>query len=286
MVCGRDSQQVCWAKALRLFICLVLVFPATLTAAYTTLKGSNGRIVDFQIEAVGMDGIRAVPRGGHKALLLRWDQLDLNWLRREQPTIWDQKQQIEAMGMVAYGDFRFGDSRARIYELVNSKNGYSLPSESFGEQAPGALWVTFDPENLREFYRFHFDGEDRLDGLERHIGFSRDESIETGLKAEWTRLIEILSTYHAESVQAGPLPSSREWQAALKKTDLAKGRSWNTHTWQDARRDFELTVAVRKLDVGVRTATEGKITFFGKEMILTDSSETNTNWIVLKARLR
>lgn len=264
----------------------ILFFAGSLYAAYTPLKGANGRIVEFKIESIKVEGIWAMPRGGYKALLLTWEQLDQDWLKAEQSAIWMKKEQIEAMASVAYEDFKFGDSRARIYQMVNLKNGFSLPNEAFGEGEAEALWITFDPQNLREFFRFQFDAEDRLVALQVHRNFSGEQAIEGELSMEWQRLIELVPTYEVELIHSARLLNSREWQTLVKKTDLAKGLSRVTHQWQDDRREFELALAARKVDIGVKQAKEGKITFFGKEMIITDTAELNTNWVVLTAKLR
>ncbi len=264
----------------------ILLFAGSLCAAYTPLKGANGRIVEFQIESIRAEGIRAMPRGGYKALLLTWEQLDQDWLKAEQSAIWSKKEQIEAMVSVAYGDFKFGDSRARIYQVVNLKNGFSLPNEAFAEREAEALWVTFDPQDFREFIRFQFDVEDRLVALQFHRSFSSEEAIDGELALEWQRLVALVPTYQVDPIQSDRLPSSKEWQSLIRKTDLVKGFSRVTHQWRDDQREFELALAARKIDIGVKQAKEGKITFFGKEMIITDSAALNTNWVVLTAKLR
>ena len=274
------------ARPLLLCCGLLVCFLHSLSAEYALLKGANGRILEFQVESVEVQGIRAVPRDGYKTVLLKWEQLDLDWLRQQHGDIWHKKEQMDSMGLIAYGDYHFGDSKTRIYDLVNSQNGYRLPAATFRERAPGALWVTFDPVNLRKFIRFHFDSNDQLDEIQIHRNFSDFEEIGDAMKEEWKRLGQMVASYQLNLIESQAFPSQRRWDSATKNANLKKGIIHVTHRWQDDERYFELALKAKEIGYGQQRSGDEKVTLFGKELNIKKNAEENTNWVVLVAKQR
>lgn len=269
-------------------ICAIF-FICTLTALavpYTPLKGAKGVIREFQIEAIEPGGIRAVPRGGYQTLLISWEHLDLNWLKQYHTKIWEKKEALAALETTAYGDFKFGDAKADVFKLIYEKNGVRLANELFQEQSPSALWVTFDPKSMQEFFRFDFDAKDELNEIQVHQNFNSEEKIETVMRYEWRRLAEMVSGYRARLIESEAFPSQREWDKALQDSDLDVGFSHRTHRWQDELRSFELSLAAKAIGFGQQRSTQRKVKLFGQELNFSETAEANTNWVIFVAKLR
>lgn len=263
--------------------CSIAVF-GSLNAAYIPLKGANGHMVEFQVEAVEADGLRATRKGGYKEMLLKWEHIDLNWLRINQPELWKEKALIGQMKRRAYEGINFGMSKNQIIAQVNQKNGVRLPNEALGEKDESVLWVCYDAEALRQFFRFEFDKNDLLESFEVHHNFDEEKGIGSEMEAEWKRLNQLVEGFRSELASSEALPSDSDWRRLTKRLGSEKTLDRVTHRWEDAEREFELAVAYKAVDLGVTKTTEGKITFFGKEITVSNTAETHRNWVVLRAR--
>lgn len=266
------------------YLLLLSVLLVPLYGAYTPLRGANGHVVEFQIEGVEAEGLRAVRKGGYKEMLLQWEHIDLDWLRTNQPDIWKEKAQIEKLKRRAYEGISFGMSRNQVIAMVNRKDGVRLPNEALEEKDESVLWVCYDPETLRQFYRFHFDANEFLDEFEVHHNFEEEKGTGGEMEAEWQRLYQLVEGYRSELESSDGLPSDSEWRRVTKRLGSDKTFDRVTHRWEDAERQFELAVAYKTVDLGAAKTTEGKITFFGKEIIVSGTAETHRNWVVLRAR--
>lgn len=65
-------------------LCLVA---ASLGAEVVTLKSKDGRLAEFNIQEVNRNGVLAKPVGRSNSFHLQWGELDLEWLKKNQPAI-------------------------------------------------------------------------------------------------------------------------------------------------------------------------------------------------------
>ena len=260
--------------------------PVALFAKYVPLKGANGQVVEFLIQSVEPEGIMAQHRSAYKYSLIRWEQLDLEWLKENHKEIWRKKQHVEAMQDVAYGPFKFGQSRNEVNQLVHTRKGVRVANEVFGDSDSSAMWITLQPQQLRQFLRFSFDASDQLVELQLHSNFEVAQSIETEMQAEWQRLLELVNSFGGEETESRSFPRGSEWSRWLEKMSTGKANHFITHRWGDARRQFELSLTSRQVFIGggemVITGRSAMGTAVSKSKSVT---ETKTNWVVLKSTL-
>lgn len=253
-------------------LCLAFsILPHSLCAVFTPLKGANGQIVEFQVQAVEADGLRAIRKGGYKTLLLAWEQLDLAWLKKHQVALWNQKAQIEKMQDVAYQDYRFGMTRREVIITINSRNGVRLPNETFGEDDPATLWISFDPQNYNQLYRFVFNDKGLLNEVQIHHSFNEDDNISGAMQSEWSRLVKLVSGYGSNLRKAEDFPDELKWKRHLRDDNREAKVTRVTHQWEDKQRQFVLALERKKMNVGRREVREGELTLFGKQIFVQPS---------------
>lgn len=269
-------------------VCLFALILKSLSAELVSLKGANGNEAKFLLQSVSAEGISAQPQGSYKSMTLKWEQLDLEWLQSNQPDIWKQKLQLEALRRLAYHPFLFGQSRSAVLRQVNDMGAKPLLGETFGEAGTDVLWVCLDPKALRRFIRFSFDASQRVVGVEMHMNFDQDEDISKGMKAEWEQLIEMVEGYGSEPSQRDRFPSASTWRQRGRSVDRGESNSLVTHTWADELRRIELGFEVKQIDLSIGEAKLGKVTAFGAEADLSDvvSTSSRTSWVVYKATLK
>lgn len=266
------------------FFCLSLLIP--LSAEFVQLKGSNGQVVEFLIQSIEADGVMAQHRGSHKFNLVRWEQLDLDWLKQNQTDIWNQKQHQEAMRVVAYEEFKFGQSLSEVSQMIKALKGVRLPNEPFNETDNSVIWVTFKPKEMRQFLRFSFDGQDKLSEIELHTNFNKDDDIEAEMLAEWERLVQLVGGYETNAVETRSYPKSSEWRRWKSNSSADKQNIWLTHRWSDTLRQFELGLESKQISLSSSEPATKTITAFGTAFNTSTSTvNTNTNWVVYKSKL-
>ncbi len=258
----------------------------SLSAELIPLKGANGQMVDFLVQSVEADGIRAQRKGDYRFILIRWEQLDLAWLKQNQTDIWQQKQHHEAMKAAAYQDFKFGQSRNEIIQMVQARKGLRVPSEPFNDADEKAIWVTLKPEEMRQFLRLRFDDKDQLIEFQLHTNFNEEDPIDTEMLAEWERLVQLVNSYETNAIEHRPYPTPSDWRRW--KSDASKGKQslLVTHRWDDASRQFELGLESKQVSLGIEKRGPQKLTPFGTSMDITSTAKTNTNWVIYKASLK
>ncbi len=245
------------------------------------LKGANGQIVKFMVQSVQADGIQAQREGSHKTMLIQWEYLDLEWLKRNQSQIWQEKLKIEAMKRIAYKDFKFGQTRNEVHTQINAMKGEQLSPDIFNETDPRSTWVIFDPSTLRQFGRFTFEDE-RLVGIQIWMNFPEKEGVGRDMKSEWDRLLRLVEQYQMESLETKRFPSSSDWQRWTNNPAKRKEGMLVTNYWSDGSRTVELGLDSKVLDLSVTSPESNKITFFGVTAGVT-KTKTNSNWVVYKA---
>ena len=272
-------------RLLTVFWILSSLFAGSLAAAYMPLKAKNGRMAEFQVEAIEADGLRVVRKGGYKEILLGWELLDLEWLKANQPDLWQKKVEIEKAQRLAFRDYYFGAHRAEISHQIRKRDGLRIDSGVFGDTAPNVVWVCFDVDALREFYRFRFDEDDRLEELQVHRNFDSSNESEAAMKEEWEGAVDLVSSYRSELIQHESYNRLSDWRRVLRKLRSAAGKERITHRWKDAKREFEVALVWQEIEIGAAsgTASGGKITFFGKEMMLQGSPMLDPNWVIFRA---
>ncbi|MFP4156913.1 MAG: hypothetical protein ACLFU4_04780 [Opitutales bacterium] len=243
-------------------------------------------MAEFQIEAVEADGLRVVRKGGYKKMELGWDLLDMDWLKANHPDLWEEKLEIEKAQRRAFEDYYFGDSKAKISQKIQSRGGLRVAGEIFGDTDPAVTWVCFDVEALNQFYRFQFDENKELESLEVHQSFDLADGAETSMKEEWERIAEWVNDNRSELVRGGAYNRQSDWRRLVRQLKSRRGSKHVTHEWEDARREFELAVLWREIEIPAPSGTGGEITFFGKTMDVGARSFRRTDWLVLQARLK
>ena len=252
-------------------------------AAYIPLKSTNGRMADFQVESVEAEGLQAVRKGGYKKIQLGWKHLDLTWLQANHPELWQKKLEIEKLQRTAFEDYAFGATRGAVFQQIQAGGGLRIENEVFGDTDPEVVWICFDVEALRQFFRFQFDEDDRLEELQVHHNFDASGGLSAAVKAEWERLAELVSGYQSELIRSDGFPRASEWRRLESKSNSDQGVRHLTHRWADTRREFELALVSREVEIGSGSGSEGKITFFGVEATTRDALSGKTNWVVLTA---
>lgn len=274
-------------KSLLISTLFCVSFLTSLSAEFVRLKGSNGQVVEFLVQSIELDGVMAQPKGAYKFNLIRWEQLDLDWLRQNQIDIWKQKQHREAMKEVAYEQFKFGQSHREVSQMIQALNGVQLPNEPFKDTDNSAMWITFKPKEMRQFLRFSFDKENKLIEIQLHTNFDKEHAIDAEMLTEWERLVQLVDGYETNAIESRSYPKPSEWRR-WKSNDRAEKQSiWLTHRWSDASRQFELGLESKQVSISAEKREIKSITKFGYEVSdNTSTSRTNTNWVVYKSKLK
>ena len=132
-----------------------------------SLKSIKGVEVDFRVETVRLDGVVVQTQASLAPILIKWNQLDLEWLEKNRPLIWERRQEAKRLAVdIAYGPFQFGQTRFEVLKQVEAMGGISIPNKIFSEKDRTAQWVCLDPDRLRKFMRFNFDTDHLLSGIE------------------------------------------------------------------------------------------------------------------------
>lgn len=275
-------------KYLPFTVCLFVCLLSSLCAEVISLKGANGKEAKFTLEAVSAEGVQVLPQNGYKSILINWEQLDLAWLKQNQPDLWKQKQQVEVTSKRAFEAFYFGQSRNDVIREINRIKAVEVPGQSFGDAAASVFWVSIDPDSLRRFMRFHFDENERLRDIEVHMSFDEDEAIEKGMKTEWERLIRMVDSLGVHPIQRDRFPTSSSWRQFVRATDTSRAGRLLTRNWSDASRQIELSLETKQVELSAGESKPGKVTFFGVEIDTSSvvSTGSNTNWVVYKAYLK
>lgn len=256
-------------------------------AGTVELKGANGRSAQFKVESVGPEGIQAVPNGRLRAMLLKWEQLDLEWLASNRPEIWKQKQQIERMASAAFKGFDFKEDRNSVFLKINNIGGVRISGEAFGDSNPNSVWVTVDPKTYKQVFKFSFNNEQQLVGIELHQHFSSKLPINGELKAEWERLVGMVKTFHISALEDDGFPSQYDWRRFTKQSAAKRENQLVTHRWEDKQRKIELGVTAREIRMEGPLEVTGKATLFGVEMRPSSSIPSeNTNWLIYSATIK
>ena len=259
-----------------------VVLTSSAVAKAVELKGANGQIVKFIVQSVQADGIQAQREGSHKSMLIEWEYLDLEWIQRNKTQIWQEKLKIEAMKRIAYKGFKFGQTRSEVYTQMNAMKAEELSPEIFNETDPRAMWVIFDPETLRQFGRFTFDGE-RLVEIQIRMNFPENEAVERGMKTEWERLLKLVDQYQMDSIESKRFPSSSDWKRWTNNPAKRNEGMFVTNLWSDETRTAELGLDWKVVDLSITSFESKRITLFGVAADVT-STKTNCNWVVYTAK--
>jgi hypothetical protein len=271
---------------------LILVLPCfclftSLLAEFVPLKGANGQIVEFLVQSVEPNGVMAQHRGAYKFSLIRWEQLDLEWLKQNQKAIWKAKQQHEANKQAAYGAFRFGQSISEVITIIQAHNGERVHHEAFKDSDASALWINLNPKDTRQFLRFSFDGANKLAGIQVHTNFDDEQGIDAEMRTEWERLIALVEGYGGVEEENRSFPRASEWRRWQSEGSTDGQNIWLTHRWGDELRQFELGLESKQVKFG-----GGDMVITGRTKLgytVNGSGSTNktfTNWVVYKAALK
>tara|TARA_B110000967_G_C18824081_1_gene530347 strand:- start:336 stop:1208 length:873 start_codon:yes stop_codon:yes gene_type:complete len=258
----------------------------SLFAEFVPLKGSNGKMVEFLVESVEPDGVMAQYRGAYKFSLIRWEQLDLEWLKQNQKAIWKEKQQHEANKQAAYGAFRFGQSLSEVVKMIQALDGERVHHEAFNDTDASALWINLNPKDTRQFLRFSFDGANKLSEIQLHTNFDEEQAIEAEMRTEWERLIALVEGCGGIEEEKRSFPRSSEWRRWQSEASADKQSIWLTHRWGDELRQFELGLESKQVKFGGGDAVITGRTRFGYTVSSGSMDKTFTNWVVYKVTLK
>lgn len=270
------------------YFCLFTLLACSLFAQSITLKGSNGKEASFVKQSISAEGITVTQQGGYRSMLLKWEQLDQDWLQKNQPEIWKEKLQLERLSSLAYESFHFGQTQGSVVGKIKEMKAVAISGEYFGEKQKDVLWICNDPDTLRHFMRFSFNSAHLLDTIEVRMNFDSSDDISKEMKAEWERLIKMVETFGSNPVQRDRFPITSKWRQEARVAEKGSTHSQVTHSWSDDQREIELLLEAKKIDISFGEIKMGKITFFGAEADTSSvvSTASNRNWVVYKARAK
>lgn len=272
-------------KYLLIFPCLLCYLFGSLSAELVTLRASSGKEANFVKQSVSAEGITVMQTAGYRSMLLKWEQLDQEWLQKNQPKIWKEKLQLDRLSLIAYDSFYFGQTQDSVVGEINKMKAVVISGEYFGETKKNVLWVCQDPDTLRHFIRFSFNHSLQLNAIEVRMNFDSDEDISKGMESEWERLIEMVEGFNLNPIQRGRFPITSKWKQEARVVEKGHRYSKVTHRWSDDSRDIEILLEAKKVDISFGEVKMGKITFFGSEADMSSvvSTASNSNWVVYRA---
>ena len=221
-------------------------------------------------------------------MLLKWEQLDLEWLAKNRPQVWQKKQEIERLSSAAFKGFFFQEDKNSVFRKIKSMGGLRIAGELMGDSDPDSVWVTLDPKTFGQLLRFSFNDGGRLIGMEVHQNFSSKLPLDKELKAEWKRLVAMVEDFYISPAVNNRFPSRLEWRRFTNQSSSRRKSLLLTQRWEDPRRQIELGLASKAIDIrgGPMQAT-GNPTFFGVEIKPSSAIPAdNTNWLIYSARMK
>jgi hypothetical protein len=275
-------------KRLIIFFASSAFLVGSLGAKSVTLRGSNGKEVAFQLQVVSAEGLTVTPQGSYRSMLIKWEQLDQEWLQQNQPEIWSEKERLENQAMLAYGAFQFGQTRDAVVRQIKQMKAMAIPGDYFSEMNQDVLWICTDPESLRRFIGFSFNAANQLDTIEMHMNFSSDEDLTRRMQLEWERVIKMVESFNSNPLQRDRFPLESKWRQEARVAEKDGRYSQVTHRWSDDRRQIELRLEAKEVNISFGEIKMGKMTAFGAEVDTSSvvSTASNKNWVVYKARMK